>query len=374
MNVRRIAVITIFDTEGHLDKYAEYLIFRTLEICNRLIVVSNHKLDSESKSVILKYTDELYERENIGFDAGAYKDVITRYVGIREICKYDELVLLNDTYYGPFDSWKTVFDVMASQDVDFWGITKIYGSLLDEQYEKDRIQSYFLVFGEKIIKSRVFMNYWNDLQYPATYKDAVIEFEIGIYECLKDGGFKDCVYVEAMGCGVREGVNIYRDNPYALVSKYECPIIRRKNLYGATANYRNALKALEYVDRNTQYDMSFIKDNIERLEKNGTTKWFERERTLDFCRKHSSIYIYGHGKVAEQVARYLNDLGLSFAGYIVKEKKLGEDVLQYDQVKLSNTMGVIIGVGAKYFDEVYDMLRKDMPQDRILCVKNCNIQ
>lgn len=366
MNVRRIAIMTIFDTEGHLDEYAEYLISKTLEICSRLIVVSNHKLDGESKSVILKYTEEVYERENVGFDAGAYKDVITKYAGIQEICKYDELVLLNDTYYGPFDSWEPVFDAMASQDVNFWGITKIYGSQLDEQYEKDRIQSYFLVFRKKIIKSHTFMDYWNNLQYPATYKDAVIEFEIGIYEWLKDGGFRDGVYAEVMGCGVREGVNMYRDNSYVLVSRYGCPIIRRKNLYGATANYNNAVKTVEYVDKNMQYDVKFIRNNIKRLETNGTTKWFGRDRTIDFCRKYSTIYVYGHGKVAEQTVRYLIDLGLSYSGYIVKEKKPGEDALQYDEVKLSNATGIIIGVGAKYFGEVYDMLRKDIPVEQLL--------
>lgn len=56
-------------------------------------------------------------RENAGYDAGAYKFAIFKYLKIEEIRQYEELILCNDTFIGPFVPLKDIFDTMAKESV-----------------------------------------------------------------------------------------------------------------------------------------------------------------------------------------------------------------------------------------------------------------
>ena len=365
--MRRLAIIVIFDFEGHVDRYAEYLIKKTNDLVERLIIISNHELDTESKELLNDITSEIYERDNFGFDAGAYKDFFLNYLNSNEVANYDEVILLNDTYYGPLYPWNEMFELMEKQSVDFWGITKIY-EFIDEngKQEPERLQSYFLVFNKKIIKDSSFLEYWKQLEYPHSYCEDITGFEIGLYMWLKESGYKDGTYVEYTGLTKECGVNPYRDEPFKLVSQYRCPVIRRKNFYGFSPSYNKSMSVMKYIRNNTEYNADYIIENIERLDDNGIIKWYKRKEIIDFCKSHTNIYIYGHGKVAKQVARYLSDLNLSFAGYVVKEKAPDEDAVQYSKELFSETDGIIIGVGDQYYREVFEMLKGDLPSEQIL--------
>ena len=51
-----------------------------------------------------RYTNEIIIRENSGFNAGAYADVIVKVLD-DEIRDWDELVLCNDIFFGPWLSY-----------------------------------------------------------------------------------------------------------------------------------------------------------------------------------------------------------------------------------------------------------------------------
>ena len=107
---RRIVILSLYDPEGIVDEYVFYLIKSFHLISSRIVVVSNSIISMEQQSKIREYTDDIVIRENIGYDGGAYKYVITEYLKNEDWSKWDQLILSNDTFYGPLYLWENMFD------------------------------------------------------------------------------------------------------------------------------------------------------------------------------------------------------------------------------------------------------------------------
>ena len=122
--MKRLGIFVFYDKEVIIYEYVIYLLKSLETVCERLVVISNGKLRKEERAKIGVCTHEILTRENKGYDVGAYKEVIINYLGFDEICKYDELVLMNDTVYGPFIPMKDMFEEMQSRECNFRGITK----------------------------------------------------------------------------------------------------------------------------------------------------------------------------------------------------------------------------------------------------------
>jgi lipopolysaccharide biosynthesis protein len=63
---------------------------------------------------------EIIERDNIGYDFGAYKDGILRYVD--KLSTLETLIVANDSVIGPIYDMKDLHSIMQSKDCDFWGM------------------------------------------------------------------------------------------------------------------------------------------------------------------------------------------------------------------------------------------------------------
>ena len=66
--------------------------------------------------------DTVWERENVGFDVWGYKDALEQF-GAERLAEYDELILMNYTWFGPVRPFEPVFERMDARAVDFWGMT-----------------------------------------------------------------------------------------------------------------------------------------------------------------------------------------------------------------------------------------------------------
>lgn len=55
---------------------------------------------------------------------GGFKDALCTYIGWDRLTEYDELILANDSFYGPFEDIRKIFAEMESRDLDFWGLMK----------------------------------------------------------------------------------------------------------------------------------------------------------------------------------------------------------------------------------------------------------
>ena len=98
---KRLGVFVFFDRDSIIDDYVIYLLDSLNEAVDKILFVSNCNLSKEELKKLDKYNIDINIRENKGLDAGAFKYVYDKY-GKDYICEYDELILLNDTFFGPF--------------------------------------------------------------------------------------------------------------------------------------------------------------------------------------------------------------------------------------------------------------------------------
>ena len=144
--MKRLCIYLVYDKQKIIDRYIGYML-KELKICSDyLTVVCNMSEVLFGIEIIEEYADAIFFRENIGFDAGGFKEVFCNLVGWDMVLKYDELILVNDSMFGPFIPMKDIFLKMEDSSADFWGLA----SQGKRECERQRsfleyIQSFFMV-------------------------------------------------------------------------------------------------------------------------------------------------------------------------------------------------------------------------------------
>lgn len=121
--IKRAAVFVIYDKQGIVDEYCIHIIRELKSVCDDVVVVCNGTITNGSMAALQKETSRIFIRENKGYDALAYKYGIETAIGWNALESYDELLLLNDSFYGPFWPLTDIVEDMEKRKVDFWGLT-----------------------------------------------------------------------------------------------------------------------------------------------------------------------------------------------------------------------------------------------------------
>jgi lipopolysaccharide biosynthesis protein len=273
-DVKRLAIFFFYDEQGIVDDYIPYMLEDLKENLKELLVVSNGKLTEESKQKLKEITPNILERENKGFDVWAYKAGIEHY-GWKELEKYDEVILMNYTIFGPLYPFKVMFEDMNKRDVDFWGITKHHKVDYDAfgtckyGYIPEHIQSSFLVIRKSLLSSKDYQEFWENMPMINSYADSVGYYEAIFTIDFKEKGYKEEVYVNT------EDLRDHTRYPlmmmsYELVKNRKCPVIKRKSFSQSYFDILSetvgeaTLELYEYIRNNTNYDINLIWDNILR--------------------------------------------------------------------------------------------------------------
>ena len=102
--MKRLLVYHTYDKQNIIDDYIGYFLGSMRAMVDTIIVVCNMPGIDKGFRNLSDYADGIFYRENIGLDAGGFKDALCTFVGWEKIRQYDELILANDSFYGPFDN------------------------------------------------------------------------------------------------------------------------------------------------------------------------------------------------------------------------------------------------------------------------------
>ena len=164
--MKRICIYLTYDKQKIVDKYIGYMLKELKTCVDYLVVVCNEDQVVRGRDILEQHADIIFYRENIGLDAGGFKDALTRFIGWEKVLEYDELVLANDSMFGPFLSMKSIFSEMKRKDIDFWGLSG-HGEYRKEglDYFPEHIQSFFITIRSKMLRSSHFKRYWEEMPY-----------------------------------------------------------------------------------------------------------------------------------------------------------------------------------------------------------------
>ena len=264
--MKRLCIYVIYDEDGIIDEYIDYMLRKIKEHVTKLVVVCNFRIISSGESY-LKHADSIFFRENTGYDFGAWKDVLCKHLGWECVHQYDELILSNDSFFGPFYSFLDVFNTMDKQPVDFWGLTEHPGGEHGGVLYDAHLQSFFYCFKSDILHSIDFFDYWNSMEYPQEFIDAVLKVETKLTLHFMDAGYRYSSYMmqKLPNYNKEWNVNPTASDNYKLIVNGSVPILKRKSICFYYDGFEETLSAIDYIRSNTDYDVSLIWNYIFKL-------------------------------------------------------------------------------------------------------------
>lgn len=319
MIMKRLCIYVTYDSENTVDDYIGYMLKELRNVSDRIVVVCNYDHIAKGMENVRLYADAIRYRENRGYDGGAYKEALEQ---ITDLESYNELILSNDTFFGPFIPLGQIFARMEKESCDFWGLNRRHIPLYDFT------ASFFMVFRGKAVPAVV--KYIQETVSRDMSRDAILElFEQGISKELKREGFRMGTY-----CDIG-AVDMYRDPDY-LINVLGSPVMKKRCFEPGYYVEENCRRALRYIKQETEYDISLIRRTAERRygiafgqdytdismlrpdDERGIYHSAPEEELEEFLRGHRSVYVYGNGNTARDFERLYGNR-VNILGHIVSE-------------------------------------------------------
>lgn len=357
--MRRCVIVVIYNEQGLILPYVEILLDSIKEILHELVIVVNGEILEGEKNKLYRYTNKIFCRENIGYDGGAYKDFFVKYLK-EDLRQWDEILLMNDTFYGPFFPWSDIFKLMEGAACDFWGLTCHPGGearLFGYKTIPPHVQAYFIVVKKRMLLSPAFRRFWEDLVYPSDYKEAVEKFEIHFSEYFVKAGFTYTSWVERQKEKLKIQDNVHEYGVEERIINLNFPIYKIKGY--KLQNYIKYKELCEFLPEHSEFPIEIMRDDIYRRCEQGKVKPYNPIQIIKFCKQYERIYLYGMGRYAKNLESFLNDNGIHISGYIISDvKEKVKYVYEFDKFQIEPDMGIIVALGEKNFDAVYFSLRE----------------
>lgn len=364
----------LYDANGVVDDYVNVLLSSLKNEIQEMLIVVNGRMNYKLLEGLHKYGDEIFCRDNMGFDAGAYKDVFLNFLPRYKRGEYDEIVLMNDTFFGPMFPLKPFFGRLETETVDFWGITRHpEKKTSDGRIIKSHVQAYFLVIRRRLSMSTSFEDFWRELAYPQSYQEAVRNFEIRFTTYFEARGFRGVSWMD-----LHEGVSweTQEENPYLLhgyelIKDLQVPFLKKKCLGFENRGYINALEALEYIEEESQYDTGLIWGNLFRLCREKLFPSILDYDSLEhFYSRHRRIYIYGAGGYGQRMARYFQYRKWTFECFLVSGfEDEGYNCRKYGGTDFGADDGIVLALGKEAFDEVYPVVMEALDPGQLFLLR-----
>ena len=189
---RRVIFYLLFDVRGDVDDYVVYKLERLRPFTEHLFVVVNGTLSATGRAKLEPVADTILVRDNVGFDVWGYKTALEAF-GDERLAEFDELILMNYTWFGPVNPFEPVFERMNAAEVDFWGMTDHAGSvpnpftLTGEMHQ--HIQSHWIAVRRRMFTSEAWKSYWRDMPMIESYTQSILSHESVFTHHFKEAGF-----------------------------------------------------------------------------------------------------------------------------------------------------------------------------------------
>ena len=228
---RRLFIYHHYDRQDIVDDYVLYALRAFRDFCAELLFVSNSALAGPEVEKVEQFADSVTLRPNKGYDFAGWKQVLLERG--RDFCAgFDEVVIINSSFYGPLLDLSEMFDDMARRDCDFWCPTQhseIHGIPF-------HVQPYFLVVRRALHQSDAFWDYWTSVREDYTdLWDVIRNSEIRLTTDWVAAGFRCSSYVDLPDKTEMRQIGYYE--PYAmhavdeLISRYRLPFVKVKAFY-----------------------------------------------------------------------------------------------------------------------------------------------
>ncbi|MFC5528946.1 rhamnan synthesis F family protein [Cohnella yongneupensis] len=274
---KRLGFFHIHNIEGIVHDYVAYLLDEVARNVDHLVIVSSDPLQEDGVRRLTDYTEDLFVRDRYSSDSAAFKDLLSGRYGWDKVRQFDELVIVNDTCYGPLYSLKQVFDEMDRRSADFWGVTNQYpfpnpwGKSSTEKHVPYHVQSYFLVVKRSLLQSEDFKRFWDSLGSIDSREDSLLKYEARFTSYFTELGYTSESYIDTFGLTPTDADNNIlhmHHNAHILTDRYKCPFVKCESFAIPLEQSLNVSvgadmrKVADYVRDLKDYDVKLIWDHL----------------------------------------------------------------------------------------------------------------
>jgi len=306
---KRICLFAGFDQKGEIADYVVYYLKALAQIAD-VYYWGDFATTEPEQAKIKPYCKAIYCKKHGKYDFGSWQELI-RKIGRTKIETYDELILANDSCYGPLTNLEELFAKMEQRDCDFWGLSLVYNWHI-------HLQSYFVVLNQPVIRSDVFYNFFEGVKPEADYNDVCANYEDKFTYTLSKAGFSFCSLIDYTDLKSHP----YRDMMAAIKNRH-FPFLKVKFFLGGIRDQAGADDWRQVIRENTDYPVELIEDDLRRrgydLSKIDQNVQEKQSETPDF---------YSKGSLPRRVAKKLGIIVLKPFIYAV-DRYLGNRTAQY---------------------------------------------
>jgi len=314
----KLTLFSHFDIHNRIDEYViEYLKSLNKFGFDIVFITTSDTLSIFEINKIRKYINILIIKKNIGYDFAAWQcglSVIDNYK------KYNTILHANDSIIFPLSNPNKLFK--NASKYDFYGLTS--------SIQKDfHIQSFFLFFNKKLINSKLYKKFWEDIDFTLEKGQIIDNYEIGLTRLIQKHNYKIGALVN------HNDIKQLNDhNPYwfawdILIDKFNAPFIKKNMLLKSHSEYKEETKFLKYfispVYLNTVENYIIRYDNNSKKILGNLANDYDIYKVLEkklkdiLIKENSKILLYGYGIYGKVIHSILKDK-IS----LIVDKKYGE--------------------------------------------------
>ncbi|MCQ2788787.1 MAG: rhamnan synthesis F family protein [bacterium] len=163
MNTNNLSILINRNNKNIFDEDFLYYLKAIAKISKKTFIVLSKNIKEEIKESLKDFNIDflLFDKNCSLYEF--YRFAINK-IGYKEIQNYDNLILSNNSFYGPIYPLEKMFEQMESETCDYWGFFQ--KEVSKENFFQpiapkiDVIDTNFLVFKNCILKSKKFENWW----------------------------------------------------------------------------------------------------------------------------------------------------------------------------------------------------------------------
>ena len=221
-NHGRAAIVSCFFPGGKLPETLMILLRGIREAADNIILIGDCPIFPEE---LKKLEGLVYHAEfsrHYQYDFGSYKKGLTfaRVSGLLEDGSTDELVMMNDSCFGPVYPFPEAFRNMEDEPCDFWGMTGFRGEGYDHH-----LCSYFLVFRKAVLDTAVLDEFFERIRGNFDRYKVISKLETKLTRFLQLNGFFWQTYQD------NHGLDLFL-HPLTLLKDYRIPLLKKKSFAG----------------------------------------------------------------------------------------------------------------------------------------------
>ncbi|MFK4966689.1 rhamnan synthesis F family protein [Lactococcus garvieae] len=365
--MKRLLLYVHYNKYNQISDHVLYQLRQMKPLFEKVVFISNSQFSIEGQAKLTGLIDDFIQRENKGFDFGAWRDGMA-HIGFEQLKEYDSVTIMNDTCFGPLYDMAPYYAKYEAREVDIWGITnhRAYQESKNHGFA-EHIQSYYKVFSHKVISSEVFQNFWKNIEDFENVQDVIDHYEIRSTTVFIEAGFEYETILDTRE--LDDSRLLHPDFSYyapEVILQEKVPFIKVK-AFQSIESSGIAKYMLDYVEEYTDFPKQLIVDHLSVVDY-PDANYLLAEKYLNEVENKTitkKIAVHLHVFYTELLEEFLDAFGHFHFNYDLylttntdeKEKQI-EEILNQRQIKAELVRTANYGRDVMPFLALKDVLRQ----------------